>query len=199
MVTSGEIQTDGRAQRSERSRNAIVGAMLDLIAEGAAAPTAQQVAERADVGVRTVFRHFSDMETLFAAMRDVIWLRVEPMIVTEVQTGPLEDRLDALLERRVQIFEKISPYSNAGIAQRKRSAFLQEQQDRDMRLFRQDLKRWLPEVESAPAEVADALEMALSLEAWDRFRSAQKLSVRRAAGALRELVAPLVMNELEKN
>ena len=56
MATPSELPTDGRVQRSERSREAIIRAMLDLIGEGIASPTAQQVALRADVGVRTVFR-----------------------------------------------------------------------------------------------------------------------------------------------
>ena len=57
MATSTDLPTDGRIQRSERSRETIVQAMLDLIGEGTLSPTAQQVAVRADVGVRTVFRH----------------------------------------------------------------------------------------------------------------------------------------------
>lgn len=199
MATSARTETDGRAQRSERSRTAIVRAMLDLIAEGVPAPTAQQVAERADVGVRSVFRHFSDMESLFAAMTDAIWVEVEPLVVQENQTGPLEERVERLLERRALIFEKISPYSRASIAQRRRSAFIQEQRDRDTRLLRRDLKHWLPELESASPDVADALEMALSFEAWDRLRSEQKLGAKRAAGALRRLVTPLVLEELSSN
>ncbi len=199
MSTSAETQTDGRAQRSERSRGAIVRAMLDLITEGIPAPTAQQVAGRADVGVRTVFRHFSDMETLFAAMTDAIWLEIEPLVVLENQTGPLKERVERLLERRVLIFEKISPYFRASIAQRRRSSFIQEQRDRDTRLFRRDLKRWLPELESATPDVADALEMALSFEAWDRMRCEQKLGTKRAANAVRRLVTPLALKELSSD
>jgi len=37
---------DGRRQRSERSRQAIIEAMLDMIGEGTLIPTAQQVSER---------------------------------------------------------------------------------------------------------------------------------------------------------
>ena len=52
---------DGRRLRSERSRQAIIDAMMELIGEGNLVPTAQQASERAGVGIRTVFRHFSDM------------------------------------------------------------------------------------------------------------------------------------------
>src|SRR5262245_25381740 len=45
---------DGRALRSERSRRAIVDAMLAWVDDGVAEPTAQQIADRAGVGIRSV-------------------------------------------------------------------------------------------------------------------------------------------------
>jgi AcrR family transcriptional regulator len=64
--TQVQPELDGRRLRSERSREAIIDVMLTLIEEGALIPTAQQVSERAGVGIRSVFRHFSDMAGLFA-------------------------------------------------------------------------------------------------------------------------------------
>ena len=59
--------------------------MLEPIGEESLSPTALQVAERADVGVRTVFRHFSDMDTLFAAMNQRLSDEVEMPFGEEVQ------------------------------------------------------------------------------------------------------------------
>ncbi len=191
MATSPDLPIDGRMKRSERSREAIVQAMLELIAEGSLSPTAQQVAERANVGVRTVFRHFNDMDTLFATMNDRLTEQVESLFVADVQTGPLANRLDGLLEHRLALFEKLAPYLRSSSLQRARSAFLQAQHDRNVRALRRDLRRWLPEVESAPCEVADGLEMTLSFESFNRLRSDQRLSARRTHGALREIVQGL--------
>lgn len=47
--------TDGRKLRSEDSKRRIVSAMLELVREGRMAPTAEEVANRAEVGLRTVF------------------------------------------------------------------------------------------------------------------------------------------------
>ena len=58
---------DGRRLRSERSRQAIVDAAIELMHNGVLVPTAQQISDRAGVGIRTFFRHFTDMETLFLA------------------------------------------------------------------------------------------------------------------------------------
>ena len=46
---------DGRVRRGARNRQTIVDALLDLVGSGILRPTAQQVADRAGVGIRTVF------------------------------------------------------------------------------------------------------------------------------------------------
>ena len=191
MAISTDLPTDGRIQRSERSRTAIVQALLELIGEGSVSPTAQQVAERADVGVRTVFRHFSDMETLFSTMNDQLNAEVASLFVEKVQTGSFEDRVDALIERRMTIFGKLAPYVRSSTIQRWRSAFLQAEHERTIRVLRRDLRRWLPEIESASTEVADALEMILSFEAWNRLRVDQRLSLRRTALVLHRSILDL--------
>ena len=43
-------QRDGRTVRAERTREALVGALLALLNEGHVRPTASEIAERADVG-----------------------------------------------------------------------------------------------------------------------------------------------------
>ena len=63
-----QLASDGRVRRSQRSGQAIVEALMALIGDGIIEPTAQQVAGRANVGIRTVFRRFSDMESLFAEL-----------------------------------------------------------------------------------------------------------------------------------
>jgi AcrR family transcriptional regulator len=191
MATSSRMMTDGRILRSERSRTAIVQAMLELIGEGSLSPTAQQVAERADVGVRTVFRHFSDMETLFSTMNDRIKADVDSLFVEKVQTGPYEDRVSDLIERRMEIFGMLAPYIRSSTLQRWRSAFLQEEHERMIRTLRRDLRRWLPEIESLPTEVADALELILSFEALNRLRVDQKLGSRRTTAVLRRSILDL--------
>ena len=136
------------------------------------------------------------METLFEAMADAIWEEIQPLVVEEAQSGPLAERLEALIVSRCLLFEKVSPYFRASIAHRKRSTFVREQHHRDAKHFLRDLKNWLPEIETAAPDVADAIEMALSFEAWDRLRSGQKLSAKRAMNAIRHLVKPLALSEL---
>ena len=192
MATPAESQTDGRVQRSERSREAIVQAMIDLIGAGALSPTAQQVAARADVGVRTVFRHFSDMDTLLATMNERLSEQVRPLFADEVQDGPLEARVRALLDARFEILERVAPYMRSAQPQRDRSDFLQTQHEQTVRDLQRDLRHRLPEIADADSAIADGLDLALSFEAWDRLRSDQHLGARRAREAVERIVTTLV-------
>ncbi len=196
MATSTGVPTDGRVQRSERSREAIVQALFELVGEGTLEPTAQQVAERAEVGVRTVFRHFSDMETLVATMSDRLTEKVSHLFVEQTQSGPIEGRIDDLVERRATIFALIGPYKRASATQRWRSAFLQKQHELSIKILRRDLQCWLPEIAELDVETTEALELNLSFESWDRLRSEQRLGSKRALAVLRRIVLALTTDLL---
>ena len=188
---------DGRVLRGEKSRESIVGALFELVGEGVLTPTAQQVAERAGVGLRSVFRHFSDMERLFAAMDARLGAEVIPLLVEAWPGGALRTRARGLVERRVRLFERIAPYKRSANLARWRSPFLRTRHGALVRALRADLLRWLPEVKSAPADLLEALDVATSFEAWDRLRSDQRLSRERAQAALERTVQALV-GALEK-
>ena len=68
MVDVGAAaRVDGRSARAERTRAAIVEALLELNREGDLKPTGERIAERAGVSLRALWANFKDMEALFAA------------------------------------------------------------------------------------------------------------------------------------
>ncbi|MBU6156953.1 MAG: TetR/AcrR family transcriptional regulator, partial [Alphaproteobacteria bacterium] len=71
---------DGRRKRGDQSRRKIVDAMIALVREGEMSPSAAQVAERASVGLRTVFRHFDEMEILYREIAEVTRARILPAL-----------------------------------------------------------------------------------------------------------------------
>lgn len=186
-----EAPSDGRTRRSERSRQAIVEALLELVGEGVPTPTAQQVAERADVGIRTVFRHFSDMETLYAELNARLHEELYPLFSEPPPRGSVAERARELARRRAAIFERIAPYKRSSRLHLHRSAFLAEEHRRFVRRLRADLTRWLPELADAPPELVEALDVAASFSTWDRLRVEQRLSQRRALEALEHTVLRL--------
>jgi AcrR family transcriptional regulator len=185
---------DGRVQRGERSRKAIVTALFELIAEGVYEPTADQVAERAAVGIRSVFRHFSDMYGLYTAMDARIEEACAPFVIAPVPKGTLHRRGRAFVERRATLYEQIAPYKRAANAKRAHSEVLQDLHVSLVRRSAKDLHRWFPELGKAKPEVVHALELATSFEAWDRLRVEQRLGKQRAAAAMQCTVAALFRN-----
>ena len=75
---------DGRHQRSGRSRRRIIEALFELMREGEMSPLAVDVASRAGVGLRTVFRHFEDMESIFEEMTAELKAIVMPKVTAPI-------------------------------------------------------------------------------------------------------------------
>ena len=88
----------------------------------------------ANVGVRTVFRHVADMNTLFATMHERLEDEIEDLFVKQEQTGDLGTRVEKLVvevngavasgakaEARVVEDEKAGPGSGPGEGGEERS------------------------------------------------------------------------------
>lgn len=183
---------DGRARRSQRSRDAIADALFELVGEGVLEPTAQQVAERAQMGIRSVFRHFSDMEALYETLDARLVAEVTPLLPTAPPEGPTRERADALVRERAALFERIAPYKRASNVKRWRSPVLTGHHRKLVGTLRTRLLWWLPELAAAPAETVEALDQVTSFEAWDRLRGEQRLGRERARAAMERAVRALV-------
>jgi AcrR family transcriptional regulator len=192
LRTGDGLATDGRVRRSQRSDQAIVAAMLELIGEGVLDPTAQQVADRARVGLRTVFRRFSDMESLFAELDARLQTGALPLLIGGRPQGTLPSRASDFVRQRMEFFEHIGPYKRAANVKRWRSPFLSTNHARFVRVLRSELLRWMPELGRAASALVDAVELATSFEAWDRLRSEQGLSRARAQAAIECTVRALI-------
>jgi AcrR family transcriptional regulator len=89
---------DGRRERSRSSRSKIVAALLDLVGKGDVSPSAARVAEVAGVGLRSVFRHFEDMDALYREMGEVIEARVLPILLQPPTGEGWKDKMFDLAE-----------------------------------------------------------------------------------------------------
>lgn len=173
---------DGRVRRGARSRQAIIAALWDLIGGGELQPTAQQVATRAGVGIRSVFRHFSEMESLYQAMDARLEAELRPLLGAPLAGGTIEERVDRLVRHRAAFYERVGPYKRSANTLRWRSRFLRERHAFLQRSLQDDLRRRFPEV-SEP-EVLEGLGVATCFESWDRLRVDRQLSVKAAMAVL---------------
>lgn len=190
-MTGQTQEPDGRRRRGMDSRDRIIAAMLDLMREGEVAPGAERVAARAEVGLRTVFRHFRDMESLYAEMSRAIEGEIAGLISRPIAVAGEETRLAEIIARRAEVFEKIFPFKHASTAHRHRSDFLARGHVRMVANLREALERDLPGACADPRRL-DALDLLLSFEAWSRLRREQGLSRDAAMAVLHDAAAALV-------
>lgn len=180
--------SDGRVQRSLNSRQKIMDAMFAYCDEGNLIPTAQEVANRAGVGLRTVFRHFSDMESLFIEMNAQLYARAEPMFTDLDRSGTLDERIAGVIALRGRLYDEIGPYIRSTLAQIWRYEALQSTYGRVVRQLRADLMAWLPELEDKGDAVRLEVETLCSFECWDRLRRYNEVPRARLEGHLNTMI-----------
>lgn len=186
---------DGRRQRSERSRQSIIDAMLSLVEEGVLIPTAQQISDRAGVGIRTVFRHFSDMESLYATADTRIRDQYQGLFAGGNREGTLEERLLHAVEQRALAYEAISNPLLATRAQLWSSPVLKEQYARTQRQLRKDLDDWLPELRDLDSAVREMVDAITSFEHWNRLREHQGLSRKSSIDLTTRLLRAIILDD----
>ena len=179
---------DGRRQRSERSRTAIITASLALIEQGILVPTAKQIADAAGVGIRSFFRHFEDMEALFEATDAHARSGFADLFPDGDGRGPLDARIDAFISGRAEAYEQLNNIILSTQAQMWKSKTLRRNYDRDQKKLRRITAGWFPETEGQTAQAADALEAITSFEMWHRLRHHQKLGLRETADIMAMLL-----------
>ena len=193
LKSNAAASVDGRLQRSKRSRQLIADALFDLLGEGNLAPSAQQVADRAGVGLRTVFRLYADVDELYATINARLQAEVAPLLLNEPPIdAALSERALSLVDTRALVFERYRNYLCATQRNRGRSAFLAAQYRALVRTLRSRLLLWLPELCEAPHDLVEAVDLATSFDAWERLRGDQRLSQRRARSVLRRTVLALL-------
>ncbi len=183
---------DGRILRGERNRQALLDAACALVQEGNLAPTAQEVAQRAGVGLRGLFRHFGDMEGLRAAFDEQMNKEGESQFVGGSCEGSLKERLLRVVEQRAAGYEAYSNIFLSVQIQRWSSQVLCENYKRDNYRLRKDLECWLPELKSLSAHRREAVDSAASFETWYRLREHQHQSVEAAVNIIYDIIKGLM-------
>jgi AcrR family transcriptional regulator len=184
-------ETDGRRRRSQDSRARIVAAMLELTRAGAVSPSATDVAGRAGVGLRSVFRHFKDMESLYQEMSVTIEAELRSVAEQPFQSDDWRERVLELVERRSVGFEVVGPFRRASDTRRHESQVLQEHHQRLTQALRLILEAVIPQ-DAVSKPALEALDLLLSFEAWNRLRREQQLPPAQARKALQTAVIALI-------
>ena len=162
--------SDGRLKRSVATRKKILQALTALTYEGVLSPTAEQVAMRADVGLRTVFRHFDDMDSLYREINTDLELKVQPLLKTRLGGATWQERVLQSIEIRSDFYESTAAMYLASQVHRHESAFLTQNLMDSARQQRDLLQRLLPAAVAKNSTLLNALDLVLSFETWIRLR-----------------------------
>lgn len=189
---TGTRLTDGRRERSRCSRSKIVAAMIELVRNGDVSPQAARVAEVAGLGVRSVFRHFEDMETLYREMGEAIAEQVNPIVLQPPAGDTWKDKLRDIARRRAIVFEAILPFRVSASLRRFQSPYLMEDYNRLVALESAFISAHLPPAVAANNVWRDSLFLVLGFQSWRTLRQDHELDPKDAAVVMRQLLETLL-------
>ncbi len=103
-IDDDDVDVDGRTRRRNRNRDAVIASLISLMQDGELDPTVAQIADRAGVSHRSIFRYFTDLDDLSrtaleTAVRDALPLAVIP----RVGEGSLEHRIEGMIASRLRV------------------------------------------------------------------------------------------------
>lgn len=109
-VDNERAPVDGRIARRQRNIDAVLDVVLEMFGEEQMFPTIEQTAKRSGLSLRSLYRYFADpgelLEAVIARSNDVgeqvAWLPI-------IGDGPLDERIDALVDARLQPHDAVGP------------------------------------------------------------------------------------------
>jgi AcrR family transcriptional regulator len=193
-LSKTDVASDGRHSRSIATRQRIVAGFIELIGEGKVSPTAEQVALRAGIGLRTVFRHFDDMETLYREVGNYVSMLIDQILQTQLQAPDWQGKLFESIQLRAPLYEKLMPFHIASHVHRHSSPYVEKYMQQLHMLECAILQIILPSSILKDKPRFEALVQALSNDAWVRLRREQKLSSEAAAKVMQTTAELLTCN-----
>lgn len=182
---------DGRLRRGARTRDAIVRSYIELLGSGERRPRAENIAQRAGVGIRTVYNQFRDMEGLRAEAGALVWTQIEKYIVRDVPSGAsLDERIDLFVDMRSQLLETLAPYARSAHGHHDGSGELRRQRTVLVNGSKRELSvTFRPELSRREGPDRDrflnALHAASSAAVWSGLRDELNLDVPDATAIFR--------------
>jgi AcrR family transcriptional regulator len=190
--------SDGRLARRDRNRTAVLDAMIALFSEGDLDPSPEQVAGRAGISPRSVYRYFEDREALLRAAishhLDGVW---HLYVFRGIGEGPLEARIDTFATHRVRLYEAIGATAHATRMRAATDEILREQLELTRRALREQVeKQFAPELDAMAARArrarVAAIDAMCELEALDHYRHHRGFSTTQTEALLADAVGALL-------
>ncbi len=170
------LKPDGRLLRSERSRHLIIEATIELISEGVLIPTAQQVAKRANVGIRSVFRHFDDMDSIFETTNERVYENVKHHFTGGDRSGALQTRVFHAVEQLANGYEAAKNFMLSGRIRIWNTPVIEKNYKLNQVRLQKELEDWIPEILNLDRQDRESAYALSSFDYWYRLTDHQKVS-----------------------
>lgn len=188
MTTALTTTTDRRSARAQRTRLAVVEALLDMLREGHLRPTGREIAARAGVSLRSLYVHFDDLDDLYETAA-VAHFRRHRHLLAPIEAGlPIEERIRRFVEQRSRLFEATDGVRQAAEFWASTSPAL----TRVVRAARDagwdEVRHVFGDAAGGDERVLHAVYVAGGPATWDSLRRDRGLEVAEARSVVRRLI-----------
>lgn len=178
---------DGRLERSMRTRQALIGAYLEIAVATGREPATLEVAQRAHCSMRTIFERFGSLGGLGLAAFETILQRHVSTPVDDWIDRERGDRIRFQASVRARTCETWGPLWRLAVRHEGAHEALDQRLEDVRRLTRRRLelmyRRELDSLAAAPRQtLLIALEALLDFGVWRRMRESHGLSIEQATG-----------------
>ena len=165
---------DGRFARSKKTKDAIVRALLKLL-RNTPFPTAEQVAKESKIGLRTVYRQFKDMESIYLSLHEECMHSLGKIFNSDVDLDrPFNERVCFAIRERFTIYEKYETLFIATISNSARLPTLVNQVAESYQVMRERFIKIVPEIENLSTIKSDLLFTRILFPSWFSLRKVLK-------------------------
>lgn len=188
---------DGRRARRDQNRERVVDALLEIYRDGDLQPSVAAVAERSGVSHRSVFRYFDDLDELYrVAVERQYRSLLDYLHLENIGEGPLNDRIEQIVERRLDLYEVAAPVARVGQMMSPVQPVIEESQRRNasdgVRQIRRHFKPELAAMGQTDRNaVAEAAAAVLSIDHMEYLCHMRQLHRSEAGAALRRVLRGL--------
>jgi AcrR family transcriptional regulator len=190
-LEGGEL--DGRRLRREQNRDTVLDAMVELFREGVLQPSSGEIAERAGLSPRSLFRYFEDVDDLHRAAIERQLARARALLDHRSSPDePTATKIDAIVAARTRLFDATAPAARSARSCAHRHPVIAAQVREARRYLHHQLRvLFAPELEGR-AGVLPAVDALCAFEAYELMRFDQGLSRAAAAEALTTALTALL-------
>ena len=161
---------DGRFARSQKTKDDIVKALLKLL-KNTPFPTAEQVAKESKIGLRTVYRQFKDMESIYLSLHEECLYSLKQMFENEIDIEKsFEERIYLAISERLAIYSEYESLFIATISNAARLPILVDQVAASYQIMRDRFIKIVPEIKNLSTIKSDLLFTRFLFPSWFSLR-----------------------------